>query len=89
MPGKISRISNISYNATRVEPVRRHTQAEIDAIYESVEQQEKDRAELREYLAKYPNPDHLSFSELLAQNKVGAQDNDNDDEGFILDIKNQ
>lgn len=87
MPGKISRISNISYNATRVEPVRRHTQAEIDAIYESVEQQEKDRAEIREYLARFTNPNNLSFSELLAQNKAGAQDND--DEDFVLDIKNQ
>ena len=87
MPGKISRISNISYNATRVEPVRRHTQAEIDAIFDAVEQQEKDRGEIREYLARFPNPNNLSFSELLAQNKAGAQDND--DEGFVLDIKNQ
>ena len=89
MPGKISGISRISYDSSRVEPVHRHTKAEMDAIFEQLEQQEKDRAEFREYLAKYPNPDHLSFSELLAQNKVGAQDNDNDDEGFILDIKNQ
>ena len=87
MPDKISGISNISYNPSRVEPVRRHTQAEIDAIYESVEQQEKDRVEIREYLAKYPNPKHLSFSELLEQKKAGVQDND--DEGYILDIKNQ
>lgn len=87
MPGKISRISNISYNATRVEPVRRHTQTEIDAIFDAVEEQEKDRAEIREYLARFPNPNNLSFSELLAQNKAGAQDND--DEGFVLDIKNQ
>ena len=87
MPDKISRISNISYNATRVEPVRRHTKAEVDAIFDAVEQQEKDRAEIREYLARFPNPNHLSFTELLAQNKASAQDND--DEGFVLDIKNQ
>ena len=89
MPGKISRISNISYNATRVEPVRRHTQTEIDAIFDAVEQQEKDRAEIREYLARFPNPNNLSFSELLAEERNGAQNNDNDDEGFVLDIKNQ
>ena len=89
MPDKISRISNISYNASRVEPVRRHTQAEIDAIFDAVEQQEKDRAEIREYLARFPNPNNLSFSELLAEERNGAQNNDNDDEGFVLDIKNQ
>ena len=87
MAGHISGIQNISDNSSRVEPVRRHTAEEIDAIYESVEQQEKDRAEIREYLARFPNPNHLSFSELLAQNKTGNQDND--DEGYVLDIKNQ
>ena len=87
MQSKISGISNISYNASRVDPVRRHTKAEIDAIFDAVEEQEKDRAEIREYLARFPNPKHLSFSELLAQNKTGSQDSD--DEGFVLDIKNQ
>ena len=86
MPDKISRISNISYNATRVEPVRRHTKAEIEAIFDSVEQQEKDRAEIREYLANFPNTNKLSFSELLAKNKSGTLDNE---EGYVLDIKNQ
>lgn len=86
MPDKISRISNISYNATRVEPVRRHTKAEIEAIFDSVEQQEKDRAEIREYLANFPNPNKLSFSELLSKNKSGTLDNE---EGYVLDIKNQ
>ena len=50
-----------------------------------LEEQEKDRAEIREYLARFQNPKHLSFSELLAQNKTGSQDSD--DEGFVLDIK--
>ena len=84
MPGKISGISNISYNSSRVEPVRRHTKTEVDAIFDAVEEQEKDRAEIREYLAKFPNPNHLSFSELLAQNKAGARGDD--DEGYVLDI---
>ena len=84
MPGKISGISDISFNSSRVDPVRRHTKAEIDAIFDAVEEEEKDRAEIREYLAKFPNPNHLSFSELLAQNKAGAQGDD--DEGYVLDI---
>ena len=85
MQSKISGISNISYDSSRVDPVRRHTKAEIDAIFDAVEEEEKDRAEIREYLARFPNPNHLSFSELLAQNKTGSQDSD--DEGFVLDIK--
>ena len=87
MPSKISGISNISYDSSRVDPVRRHTKAEVDAIFDSLEEQEKDRAKIREYLARFPNPKKLSFSELLAEERNGAQDND--DEGFVLDIKNQ
>ena len=84
MPSKISGITSIGYDSSRVQPVRRHTKAEVDAIFDAVEEQEKDRAEIREYLAKFPNPNHLSFSELLAQNKAGAQSED--DEGYVLDI---
>ena len=84
MPSKISGITSIGYDSSRVQPVRRHTKAEVDAIFDAVEEQEKDRAEIREYLAKFPNPNHLSFSELLAQNKEGAQGED--DEGYVLDI---
>lgn len=87
MPSKISVISNISYDSSRVDPVRRHTKVEVDAIFDAVEEQEKDRAEIREYLARFPNPKKLSFSELLAEERNGAQNND--DEGFVLDIKNQ
>ena len=84
MQSKISGITSIGYDSSRVQPVRRHTKAEVDAIFDAVEEQEKDRAEIREYLAKFPNPNHLSFSELLAQNKAGAQVED--DEGYVLDI---
>ena len=84
MQSKISGITSIGYDSSRVQPVRRHTKAEVDAIFDAVEEQEKDRAEIREYLAKFPNPNHLSFSELLAQNKAGAQSED--DEGYVLDI---
>ena len=84
MPSKISGITSIGYDSSRVQPVRRHTKAEVDAVFDAVEEQEKDRAEIREYLAKFPNPNHLSFSELLAQNKAGAQVED--DEGYVLDI---
>ena len=84
MQSKISGITSIGYDSSRVQPVRRHTKAEVDAIFDAVEEQEKDRAEIREYLAKFLNPNHLSFSELLAQNKAGAQVED--DEGYVLDI---
>lgn len=84
---KISGITSIGYDSSRIEPVRRHTPEEVEAIYKNVEGQEKDRAEIRAYLAKFPNPNHLSFSELLAQNKAGPQSND--DEGYVLDIGNK
>ena len=84
MQNKIIGISGVGYNSTKVQPVRYHTKAEVEAIFDAVEEQEKDRAEIREYLAKFPNPNHLSFSELLAQNKAGAQVED--DEGYVLDI---
>ena len=84
MASKISGITSIGYDSSRVQPVHRHTKAEVDAIFDAVEEQEKDRAEIREYLAKFPNPNHLSFSELLVQNKAGAQGDD--DEGYVLDI---
>ena len=84
MADRISGISGIGYNGTRVQPVTRHSPEAKDAILKQVEEQEKERAEIREYLAKYPNPDHLSFEELIEQG-MGAKKS-NDEEGYVLDI---
>jgi len=93
MAEKISAVSNISYDTTRVAPVRGYTKEERSAIIEAVEKESEKRmeelAEKRAYLAKYPVPKGASFTEVLNQ-KLGiapltpATD---DDEGYVLDIK--
>lgn len=83
MEDRIEGISRI----TRVERVRNYTPAERAAKFEEIEKAAAERAEIREYFAQFPNPEHLSFAELLEQaiknNKVT-----DDDIGYILDIKN-
>ena len=92
MPDKIQRVSNISYGTTRVSPVRGYTDKERSAIIEAVEEELQARlealAEKRAYLAKYPTPKGVSFSELLDESmgkskKIPSAD---DDEGYVLNI---
>ena len=93
MADRIEGIGGISYNSTRVQPVRGYTKEERSAIIEAVEKESEKRmeelAEKRAYLAKYPVPKGASFTEVLNQ-KLGiapltpATD---DDEGYVLDIK--
>ena len=87
MEDRIESIGRISYNAGRIEPVRGYTKKEIAAKLKIIEQENADRAEIRALLAKYPNPDHLSFEELLeqAENERKVQNNNL---GYILDIGN-
>lgn len=92
MAEKISAVSNISYDATRVAPVRGYTKEERSALIESVEKESEKRmeelAEKRAYLAKYPVPKGATFSEVLDQ-KLGKLPpaSADDDEGYVLDIK--
>ena len=87
MADRIERIGRVSFDTGRVEPVRRYTPEERAAKIKEIEQAAADRAELRALLAKYPNPDHLSFAELLEQALNGGQIKD-DDLDYILDIGN-
>ena len=87
MADRIEGIGRIAYDSGRVEPVRRYTPEERAAKIREIEQEAADRAELRALLAKYPNPDHLSFAELLEQAVNGGQIKD-DDLDYILDIGN-
>lgn len=87
MADRIEGIGRIAYDSGRVEPVRRYTPEERTAKIREIEQEAADRAELRALLAKYPNPDHLSFAELLEQAVNGGQIKD-DDLDYILDIEN-
>lgn len=90
--GRIERIAG-------VEKIRGYTPAERIAKIKEIEKLLADRAEIQAYLAKFPNPEHLSFSELLEratnENKmkeeelgyilnIGNHQNEND--GYILEI---
>lgn len=88
MADRIERIGRISYNTGRVEPVRPYTPEECAAKIQEIEQAAKEREEIRAYLAKFPNPDNLSFAELLEQddNYFQIQDYELD---YILDIGKQ
>ena len=58
------RVESITYNSGRVERIERFSRRHPLT--------EEERAEISAYLAKFKNPDHLSFAELLEQ----AQNND-------------
>lgn len=79
----ISRISKI----TRVEGIRNYTPAERAEKINEIEKAAAVRAEVRAYLSRFPNPEHLSFAELLEQAIKNNKATD-DDLAYILDIKN-
>lgn len=85
--GEIRRIERISYNSGRVEPVTNYTPEERATKIIEIKQAAADRAEIRAYLAKFPNPEHLSFAELLEQAMSNQKTNDGE-LAYILDIGN-
>ena len=96
MADRIESIQRIKYDSTVVTPVRRYTKSEKQAKMEMIEKQISNHEEMtaihREIKEKYPNPQKLSFKELLQQEMKGGPDSDSianqeDDEGFILDLK--
>ena len=82
--GEIGRIERIE-RVGRVERVTRYTPEERAAKIREIEQAATDRAEIRAYLAKFPNPEYLSFAELLEQALSNQKTND-DELAYILDI---
>lgn len=87
MADRIRRIERVSLNSGRVAPVRSYTLEEYAKKIREIELAAADRAEIRAYLAKYPNPDNLTFAELLEQALKEEQIKD-EDLGYILDIQN-
>lgn len=90
----VNKIIRIASDSSSIDPVRRYTDSERKAKMEMMEEEIKEHAEMlairREIKEKYPNPEKLSFAELLEQEKNGTVENKSntqDDEGFILDIK--
>lgn len=84
---EIKRIGRLTHDFCMVERVTRYTPEERVAKIKEIEQAAADRAEIRALLAKYPNPDHLSFAELLEQALNNQKLND-DEFAYILDIGN-
>ena len=79
--------------------IRGYTPAERIAKIKEIEKLLADRAEIQAYLAKFPNPEHLSFSELLeratSENKMREEELDyilnigkhqNEKDAYILEI---
>ena len=96
MADRIESIQRIKYDSTVVTPVRRYTKSEKQAKMEMIEKQISNHEEMtaihREIKQKYPNPQKLSFKELLQQEMKGGPDSDSianqeDEDGFILDLK--
>jgi len=91
---EIQRIVRITSDSSSIDLVRRYTDSERKAKMEMMEEEIKEHAEMlairSEIKEKYPNPEKLSFAELLEQGKnkaVESKANTEDDDGFILDIK--
>ena len=57
----------------RITAVSGYTKEDCTRKIEDFKERLKVHAEIREYLAKYPNPDNLSFTELLEQEKENLE----------------
>lgn len=66
--GGIGRVERITYNSGRVERIKRVSRHPLT---------EEEWAEISAYLAKFPNPNHLSFAELLEEAYKNKEMNDN------------
>lgn len=88
MADKIGKIRGVAYSSSRVEPVRNYSPQERAEKLSEIDRAAADRAEIREILARYPNPDHLSFPELL-EKAINENKVTDDDLDYILDIGHQ
>ena len=83
--GEIRRIGRVAYNSGMVAQVTNYSPEERATKIKEIEQAAAERAEIRAYLAKFPNPEHLSFAELLEQ-ALNSQKTNDDELAYILDI---
>lgn len=90
----VEKIYRITSDSSSINKVRRYTASEREAKMKMMEEEIKEHKEMldirREIKEKYPNPEKLSFSELLEQEMNGEKNKPirkEDEEGFILDIK--
>ena len=85
MEGRIGPIESVGYNSGRVEPVRGYSAEERSKKIHEIKLELSEREEIRKYLALYPNPDHLSFKDLL-DNAIKGNKQNVDNKGYILDV---
>ena len=91
MFNKIESISKVSSASNKkIQPVRRHSKEEIEKLYKDYQEDSDDRKAFEEYLNKYPNPDKLSFDELLKRAASGhpltAKEIQEKQTGLIIDV---
>ena len=94
MFNKIESISKVSSASNKkIQPVRRHSKEEIEKLYKDYQEASDDRKAFEEYLNKYPNPDKLSFDELLKRAASGliidVGKKSEEDDGVILSISSK
>ena len=87
MADRISRIQSVGYVSTRVEPVRGYTAKERAAKRKEIDEAMEERVEINKYLAKFPNPEHKSFQQLLDELMNPEKSEMSDDDGVIVDIR--
>ena len=96
MADKIYGIESIpAAGGTKIQPVRGYTKSEKKEILKRNEELIAAHKEIsdihREIQTKYPNPDKLSFKECLARELNTtfntSQNSSEEEDGFILDIK--
>ena len=91
MADRINRIGRFS-SVSRTAPVRRYTPAERAAKVREIEQAAAEREEIAAYLAKFPNPNHLTFAELLEgkdEEQTVEPEPKNDELDFVVELKGQ
>ena len=89
MFNKIESISKVSSASNKkIQPVRRHSKEEIEKLYKDYQEASDDRKAFEEYLNKYPNPDKLSFDELLKRAASGhpLTAKEIQETGLIIDV---
>ena len=81
MSERVERIDRVG-RVKAIQPYSMKTQ--ISKVHDCL-QAAQDRAELHALLAKYPNPEHLSFAELLEQ-AVNDRKKEAEELDFVLEL---
>jgi len=80
---------------SRINQIKGYTEEERSEALKQLELTLQEQEELRAYLSQFPNPDHLTFEELLQRDMAAAagsassfRSSEKSDGGVIIDIGN-